>query len=436
MPILRGQIWRNRDFVRLWAAATVSVFGALVTRTALPFTAILVLGAGPIEIAFLRSLEFIAGLTVGLVAGAWVDRLRRRPIMIVADVGRAVLLASVPAAALLHVLGLPQLYVIAFLVSMLSTIFAVADRSFLPTVVASDEILPANAALTASSAVAEFGAFGVSGFLVQLVTAPTAVVMGAVTFLWSALFIARIRSPEPPPKPPADREPVLREIRDGLGLLFGDPILRPIALASACLGGLYGIIGATYLLFANQELGLSPAVIGVVAGVGGGGSLIGALLAGRVTRRFGLGRVLVWSLALGSLGNFFIPLAPVGLPLVAIGCLLAQQLVADSAITVFEIGDVTVRQSVVPDRRLGRVNASAHVLGLAAQLGGTVVGGVLAEGIGIRGALVVGALGGLVGAAFIAFSPVRRLVDVPGRRADAGGLLSPVIPGEDIPLGE
>lgn len=436
MPILRGPIWHNRDFVRIWAAATVSTFGALIARTALPFTAILVLGAGPIEIALIRSLEFVAGLSVGLFAGTWVDRLRRRPIMIAADLGRAALLVSVPVASLLHALSLPQIYVVGFLFAILSTFFEVADRSFLPTVVRGDEILPANAALTASSAVAEFGGFGVSGFLVQLVTAPIAVAAGALTFLWSAFFIGRIQAPERPPTPSADREPVFREIRDGLGLLFGDPILRPIALASAGLAGLYGIIGALYLLFANQVLGLSPAVIGIVAGIGGGGSLIGAVLAGRITRRFGLGRALVWALALGSLGNLFIPLAPAGLPLVAIACLLAQQLIGDSAITVFEIDDVTVRQSVVPDRRLGRVNASTHVLSLAAQLAGTVLGGVLAEGIGIRGALVVGALGGLVGAAFIVFSPVRRLVDVPGRRADAGGLLSPVIPGEDIPLGE
>jgi MFS family permease len=207
-------------------------------------------------------------------------------------------------------------------------------------------------------------------------------------------------------------------------------------MASASLGGLFGIFGATYLLFANQELGLSPAVIGVIAGVGGAGSLIGAVVAGRVTRRFGLGRVLVWSLVLGSIGNAFIPLAPAGLPLVAIGCLLVQQLVADSAITVFEIGDVTIRQSVVPDRRLGRVTASVHVLGLGAQLGGTILGGVLAEGIGIRGAPVVGALGGLSGAAFIVLSPVRRLLDLPGRPAGAAGLQTPLLPGEEVPLGE
>jgi MFS family permease len=269
---------------------------------------------------------------------------------------------------------------------------------------------------------------------VQLLTAPIAVTAGGLTFLWSAFFIGRIRTPETPPTPTADREPVLHEIRNGLGLLLGDPVLRPIALASACLGGLYGIVGATWLLFAIRDLGLSPVVVGIVTGLGGVGSLIGAVMAGRITRKFGLGRALVWALALGSLGSFFIPLAPAGLPLVAIACLLAQQVIGDSAITVFEIDDVTVRQSVVPDRWLGRVNASTHVLSLVAQLGGTVIGGLLAEGIGIRGALVVGSLGGLLGAAVIFFSPVRRLLDVPGRPAE--GLLAQVLPGEDIPLGE
>jgi hypothetical protein len=167
MPIMRGPIWHNRDFVRLWAAATVSLFGDLIMRTALPFTAILL--------------------------------------------GRAAVLVSVPAAALLHVLGMPQLYLVGFLIAMLSTIFAVADRSFPPSVVGRDEVLPANAALTASSAVAEFGGFGASGFLVQWLTAPIAVLVGSVTLLWSALFISRIRSPEPP-APPAG--PGARPARD------------------------------------------------------------------------------------------------------------------------------------------------------------------------------------------------------------------------------
>lgn len=432
MRAFRSALWGNRDFVRLWAATTVSIFGTLVTRTALPFTAILVLGAGPLEIASLRSLELVAGLAVGLAAGAWVDRLRRRPILVAADLGRAALLVSIPAAALLGALGMPQLYAVAFLAAILTTLFEVANRSFLPAVVGRDDLLAANSALTASSSAAEFTAFGAGGFLIQLLTAPITILVDSVSFVVSALCLRGIRAPEPPPPAPADRAPVRREIRDGLALLFGHPTLRPIALAAASVEALFGIFGATYLLYANQVLGFSPAAIGVIAAIGGISSFAGAVAAGPLTRRFGLGPVLVGSMIAVSVGSAFIPLAPHGVVLGAL-CLVAQQLVADSAVTVFDIGDVTVRQSLVDDRRLGRVNGSVRVLGLAAQLAGTLAGGVLAEAVGIRGALAAGACGGLLGAAFIYLSPVRRLRDVPRREGAPG---APVIAGEDVPLGE
>ncbi len=432
MRAFRSALWRNRDFVRLWAATTVSIFGTLVTRTALPFTAILVLGAGPLEIAILRALELVAGLTVGLAAGALVDRLRRRPILVAADLGRAALLASIPIAAVLGALGLPQLFVVAFLAAALTTLFEVANRSFLPAVVGREDLLAANSTLTASSSAAELTAFGAGGFLIQLLTAPIAIAVDAVSFVVSALFLRGIRAPEPAAAAPAQRLPVRREIRDGLTLVFRHPTLRPIALAAASVEALFGIFGATYLLYANQVLGFSPAAIGVIAAIGGASAFLGAVTAERLTRRFGLGPVLLGSMIAVSVGNAFIPLAPHGCVLGAL-FLIAQQLIADSALTVFEIGDVTIRQALVDDRWLGRVNGSVRVLGLAAQLGGTLAGGVLAEVIGIRGALAVGATCGLVAAAFIFRSPVRKLREVP-RRAGAPG--APVIAGEDVPLSE
>lgn len=428
----RSGIWRQPDFVRLWAATTASIFGTLVTRTALPFTAILVLGAGPLEIALLRAVEFVAGLTVGLAAGAWVDRLRRRPILVATDLGRAVLLGSIPAAALLGVLGMPLLFVVAFLAAILTTLFDVANRSFLPAVVRHEDLLAANSTLTASSSAAELTAFGAGGFLIELLTAPIAILLDAVSFLVSALFLRGIRTPEPPPAPAARRPPVRQEIRAGLAFVFGHPTLRPIALAAASVEALFGIFGATYLLYVNQELGFSPAAIGVIAAIGGGSSFVGAVVAGRLTRRFGLGPVLLSAMVAVSIGNAFIPLAPPTFVLGAL-CLVVQQLVADSAMTVFEIGDVTVRQSLVDDRWLGRVNGSVRVLGLAAQLAGTLAGGVLAEVIGLRGALAVGASGGLAGAAFIFFSPVRRLRHLPFPAAAPGAA---VIAGADVPLSE
>ena len=423
-------VWRNGDFVRLWSAGTISVFGSLITRTALPFAAILVLGAGPLEIAILRGLELVAGLVVGLVAGAWVDRLRRRPIMIVADLGRAVLLGSIPLAALVGVLGLEQLYVVTFLAAILTTFFNVADRSYLPRIVPPDGLLAANSALTASASVAEFSAFGISGFLIQLFSAPLAILVDAVSFLASAIVLGTIRRPEPAGRPVETREPVLREIRDGLRLVARSPILRPIAGAGAAAHVLWGVFGTVYLLFANQVVGLGPAPIGVIVGLGGVGSLVGAVMAERLGRRFGIGRAMLGGMIGFTIGNALIPLAPAGALVVGGACLIAQQIIGDSAATVYEISQVSVTQSVVEDRLLGRVNGTVRFFEDLCQLGGTIAGGLIAASLGLRAAMVFGLVGGIVAIVWLWCSPVRGLRDVPV--VDAGSLL----PGEELPLTE
>src|SRR4249919_2975114 len=201
-------LWSNRSFVRVWAAATVSIFGSLITRIALPLVAILVLGSGALEVAILRGLELGATLVFGLVAGAWVDRLRRRPVLIWADLGRAVLLGSVPVAFALGVLTFAQLLVVTGLAAILTTFFDAADNAYLPTIVERDRLVDANSALSASGSAAEFMAFGISGFLVQILTAPIAIAVDAVTYLVSALLLGTIRKAEAPPPKAEDREPV------------------------------------------------------------------------------------------------------------------------------------------------------------------------------------------------------------------------------------
>jgi MFS family permease len=423
-------VWSNRDFVRLWVAGTISIFGSLVTRTALPFAAILALGAGPIEIAILRTLQLLPGLLLGLFAGAWVDRLRRRPIMIVADVGRAALLGSIPLAAVVGVLGLGQLYLVAFLAAGLTTFFDVADRAYLPTMVRQDQLVPANSALTASASVAEFSAFGISGFLIQLFSAPLAIAVDAVSFLVSALFLGSIRRPEPARPPAAAREPVLREIREGLRLIGGSPILRALAGAGAASHVLWGVFGTSYLLFASQDLGLGPAAIGVIAGLGGAGSFIGAVLVGRSERRLGVGRTIVIGMIGFTIGSAFIPLAPGGALVLGAACLIVQQLVGDCAGTLFEITQVSLTQSVVEDRVLGRVNGSIRFFEDVFQLVGTIAGGVIAELIGLRASMAFGLLGGLVALAFLWFSPIPRLRMMPTRPLPAA------LPGDEVPLTE
>ncbi len=402
-------LWRNGAFVRLWTAATVSVFGSFVTRIALPFVAILTLHAGPIEIAVLRSLDLVAALLVGFVAGAWVDRLRRRPVLIWADLGRAVLLGSIPVAAAGGWLTLIQVFVVSALAAVLTTFFDVADRAYLPTVVGRPDLVRANGALAATSSAMEFAAFGIGGFLVNLLTAPIAIAVDAVSFLASAALLGSIRRPEPPPPPASEREPVMHEIREGLRLVVQDPVLRGLAWGTMGLAAMWGVFGATWLLFVTDDLHLDPAVIGVVAALGGFGSLLGALLAAQAVRRFGIGPVVVASLLFAALGNLLIPLAPAGLPVLAIACLFGQQLIGDSAVTVFDVTEVSVRQARVGDRQLGRVNATVRVAMVMAQLTGTLVGGLLAEVIGLRGAAFLAPVFALLGAWALFASPVRGL---------------------------
>ena len=406
-------LWQNQAFIRVWSAATISIFGSLITRIALPLVAILVLGSGALEVALLRGLDLGATLVFGLVAGAWVDRLRRRPVLIWADLGRAALLGSVPVAFALGVLGFPQLLIVSGLAAVLTTFFDAADNAYLPTVVERDGLVEANSALAASGSAAEFMAFGISGFLVQILTAPIAIAVDAVTYLASALLLGTIRKEEAPPPKPEDREPVLTEIRVGLSLVRHDPILRAFVGAQMALAALWGIFGATWFLFVLDDLQLSPAVIGVVAGVGGASSFIGAVVATRATRRWGVGTVAIGAMLLAALGNAFIPLAPSGLPLIAIGCLVMQQLVADSAVTVYDITEVSVRQTLVHDRALGRVASTFTVAAMVAQLVATLGAGLLAEVIGLRATSWLAPIGGLVGAAILWFSPVRQLVSLP-----------------------
>ena len=406
-------LWQNPAFVRVWAAASISIFGSLVTRIALPLAAILVLGSGAVEVALLRSTELVATLVFGLVAGAWVDRLRRRPVLIWADLGRAVLLGSIPIAFVEGALTFWQLLVVSALASVLTTFFDSADSAYLPTIVERDQLVDANGALAASGSASEFMAFGISGFLVQLLTAPIAIALDALTYLVSASLLATIRREEAPPPLPRDREPVLSEIRDGLRLVRHDPVLRAFAGAQMSLAALWGIFGATWFLFVLEELHIGAAALGVIAGVGGISSFIGAVVATRATRRWGIGPVAIAAMLLSAVGNAFIPLAPAGLPLVAIGCLVAQQLIADSAVTVYDITEVSVRQTLVHDRALGRVTSTFHVAAVIAQLAATLGAGVLAEVIGLRATAWLAPLGGLFGAAVLWFSPVRHLLVLP-----------------------
>jgi MFS family permease len=423
-------IWRDGAFVRLWSAASISYVGSFITRTALPLAAIYVLGAGPLEISALRSLELVGWLLVGLVAGAWVDRLRRRPVMIAADLGRALLLGSIPVAAIAGVLTLAQLIVVAFFAATLSTFFNSASKAYLPTIVRRSRLIAANSAMSASASGAEFAGFALSGFLVEILTAPIAIALDALSFVVSALFLGTIRRTEPPRPAVADREPVLHEIREGIRVVISTPILRSLAAAHAANHILWGVFGATYLLFATYEVGLGPAAIGVIAALGGIGSLVGATITGRLVRRFGVGRTMSVAVVVMSIGDAMIPLAPSGAVVIGAAFLIGQQLIGDSAGTVYEVVERSVTQSIVDGRILGRVNATIEFVTTFLALVGSILGGVVAEVLGLRAALVVGVLGGATAILFVWLSPVRTMVGIPEGATLAGPR------AEDLPAAE
>ena len=405
-------LWRHSDFLKLWGGETVSQFGSLIGGTALQFAAILVLGASPIQIALLAIASRLPAFLSGPLAGVWADRLRRRPIMVAADCGRAIVLATIPAAWLLGQLRMEQLYAVAVVDGILTTFFDVAYQSYLPTLVARDELVEGNSKLAATASIAEISGFGIAGWLVQLVTAPLAILVDAASFVASAAAVWLIRSPEPEPQTTGAQRSVWREAREGFQVVASDPYLRAMAGTTVMFELSFQIVGAVINLFGLRELGFSPGVLGTIYGVGGASSLAGALLAAPAARYLGTGRAMVAGVLMMGLSILWLPLAP-GATTVGALFLIAQQLFGDGCYMVYDINQVSVRQAITPDRLLGRVNATVRVGGLGAMLVGALVGGVLGDTFGLRPALVVGALGTILGALWLGLSPVYALRDAP-----------------------
>ena len=401
-------LWRHADFMKLWAGQTVSQFGSMVTRDALPLIGVLVLRASPWQMGLLSAAGLAPVLFIGLLAGAWVDRLRRRPILMAADLGRALLVASIPLAAVLGRLTLLHLYVVAALAGVLTVFFDVAYQAFLPSLVAPEQVFEGNSKLSLTGSLAEIVVPGITGLLVQIISAPFTLAIDALSFLGSAVSLSLIRAPEPPPPAPGAQTSVAREIGEGLRVAWGQPLLRALALSSAW-GDFFGsFYGALYSLYALEVLGLTPAVLGLIIACGGLGALFGAALARPLARRLGQGPALVLSSALMGLIGLLTPLAGGPLWLIII-CLVLPQLIGDLFRAAFEISALSLRQAVTPVHLLGRVGASVGFLVGGVATLGLLAGGALGSAIGIRPAIWVAALGGLAATLLLVFSPLPAL---------------------------
>jgi len=407
--VVRG-LWREPDFLKLWAGQTVSQVGSWITLVGLPMTAALLLKASPFEMGILSGAGAAAVLLFGLFAGAWADRLRRRPILIWADLGRAAVLGTVPLAALLGRLTMSHLYLVAAASGILTVFFDVSYQAYLPSLVSAENLLEGNSKMMLSDTTAGVVGPGLTGALIAAVTAPTAILFDAISFVVSAISVWLIRKPEPPLHASAAPH-IGREIVEGLQAAWHDTILRTLLLRSATAAMFIGFGGSLYILFAVRELRLPAALLGVVISVGGASGILGALIAQKLVRRFGFGRTLIGAALLPAMASVLPPLAHGSALLCA--AILAVAQAGDLGYSVYEINELTLRQAIAPPHVLGRVNSAAHLTFRGILPAAALLGGALAEVIGIRAAMLVGAGGSVLSTLWLICSPIRRLRAVP-----------------------
>ncbi|MGH2558081.1 MAG: MFS transporter [Thermomicrobiales bacterium] len=403
-----GGLWRHVDFRRFWAAETVSQFGSQVTLLALPLMAAISLDASPFEMGLLTAMGTLPFLLVGLFVGVWVDRMRRRPIMVVTDIGRAAVLLAIPVVAWLDRMNMGVLYAVSFLVGVQTVFFDVAYASYVPSLVRRERLVEANSKLQASASVAQVAGPGLGGVLVGLITAPVAILLDACSFLLSAVFLRRIEAEEVAPERPAARQPMLRQIREGLSVVSSDRVLRALVGTSAVNTFAGYVFLSVYILFMSRDLDLGATAIGVVLATGGAGAFIGAMLAGPAARRFGQGPALILGQFLFGATGLTVPLA-ILVPSVALPLIIAAEFLQWLSLLIYIVNAVSVRQTITPDRLLGRVNATARFVATGAQPLGSLTGGVLGGLIGVPMTLVVGELGMFVAVAWLLWSPVRAI---------------------------
>lgn len=386
------RLWGNADFSRFAVANAVTQMGTQVTLVALPLAAVLTLDAGAFQLGLLTAAEMVAFLLIGLPAGVWVDRMRRRPVLVWTDLVRGAALLSIPAAGWLGVLSLPQLYAVALVVGFCTVFFDVAHMSLLPAIIDKDQLERGNSVLQATSTVSTLAGPGLGGALVQALTASFALLADAVSYLFSAALLAGVRVQETPaPKP--ERRRLRQEVAEGVRHVVGDPLLRRIALLGALVQLGNGIWNVGQPLYLVKELGLGAGGYGVMLSIAALGSLLGAALATRVTARFGTGRTMVGAALLT--GVLTLPVA-----LTAGGWRLALyplfMVLSGMPAAVFGITQLSYRQRTTPEHLLGRVNASMRFLMWSALPVGGLAGGALGAWAGgqvvfITGVLVVAA---------------------------------------------
>ena len=407
-----GGLWRHSDFLKLWSAETVSQFGSQFTALAFPLAAVIVLHASVFEIAVLDVLLFLPFVLISLPAGVWVDRMRRRPILVVGDLSRAVLLLSVPIAYAFDALTIWQLYAVAFLVGVATVFFDVAYQSYLPSLVDRRALVEGNSKLEISRSAAQLGGPGLAGLLIDLISAPVAILADAISFLGSALFLLGIRKPERPPQRDEHAKPRMRaEIREGLRYVFKHPFLKNIAACTATFNFFGSLWSAVLIVYAVRVLDLRPAVLGLAFTLGNLGALVAAFSSGRISGRLGVGRTIIGAAVIGGPMFLLSAFAPHGnAALAVLGPAVA---VGSFANVLYNVTQLSLRQTITPERMQGRMNSVMRFIVWGTIPAGALLGGALGTWIGLKETLIVGGIGCCLPFLPVLFSPVRGIREMP-----------------------
>ena len=403
------RLWRRPGFAKLWAADVLSQFGTQITGLAVPLVAVVTLRASPVEVGALRTVEFLPFLGLSLVVGVWVDRQRRRPIMIGSDLGHALMLLALPAAFVFGHLALWHLYAVLFLVGILDVCAEIAAPSYLPTLIERDQLVAGNTALQINRSAAQTAGPGLAGALIALVGAPMAIVGDILSYLASGLLLALIREPEPPPapaSPAAGRSSWRADIGAGLRYVWGHPVLRALALCSAAMNISFAILNAVLVLYLVRTLGLAVGTIGLIFSLGNLGLFAGTALAGPLVARAGLGRTLVGAVAIEAVGFTLVPVAPHAVLLPA---LIAAESLQSFGVVIYNVNQASLRQAITPAAMRGRATATSRLIAWSTLALGPIAAGVMATWVGPRATLGVGAVAGLIALMPLLLSPVHTL---------------------------
>jgi MFS family permease len=407
-----GLFGRNRDFARFWLGESVSAVGTQITLLALPLLAVTELHATPGQMGLLGAAETVPYLLFALVFGALIERRRRRPILVAANAGRAVLLGLVPVLFALGVLSMGLLLLLAFAVGTCAVPFELGYQAYLPRLVERSDLVEANSRLSASASVAEIGGPGLGGVLVSALTAPVAILADAVSFVVSVVSISGIRRAEPEPDASMDTATTLvRQIREGVRELVRNRYLVAFVGEAATYNVAWNALNAMLVLWAVRDLGMTAATLGLLFSVGSVGSLLGALLTGSLARRIGVGRAMWTSAVVSNVGVLLIPLAGGGTPVV-IAVLGFAFFLQSLGATATNVHTYAIRQAVTPDRLMGRTTAAYRTITHGTVPLGALLGGLLGQLLGPHTAVAIAALALFPSWLWLYFSPARSLRDV------------------------